>query len=105
MIESGVERKNIRMSLHNAPIYVNKSLFGHIISSTFQRLDSSKLVASFTSSASTISTPNSATSIPITASVLDSHNTSYAPSTVEANTQESPEGQLANTSGDFLIQK
>ena len=76
------------MSLLNASIYVNKSLFGHIVSLAFQRLDSNNLLLSSTSSALPISTPNSLTSAPTTTPVPDSHHASYASSTVEANTQE-----------------
>ena len=102
LIDSGVERKNIRMSLRNASIYVNKSLFGRIVSSTFQRLDSNNLLPSSTSSALPISAPNSLTFVPTTTPVPDSHHAPYASSTVEANIQEDAEGQLANESDAFL---
>ena len=41
MIDSGVERKAIKMSLRTVSIYVDKSIFGRIVNSKFQRQECS----------------------------------------------------------------
>ena len=95
LINSGVERKDIKMSLHTASIYVSNLLYGRIVSSTFQRQDSSIPVPATSSSALPVSTPNPPTYVPFNEPVSDSHHTSSVPSSVEADAQESVDGDSA----------
>ena len=92
LINSGVERKDIKMSLHTASIYVSNLLYGRIVSSTFQRQDGSIPVPATSSSALPVSTPNPPTYVPFNEPVSDSHHPSSVPSSVEADAQESVEG-------------
>ena len=92
MIDSGVERKAIKMSLRTVSIYVNKSIFGRIVNLKFQRQDSSIPDPSTSPPAMSLPASSPLASDPSGEAVPRSNSPSSVPSRVETDAQESNEG-------------
>ena len=92
MIDSGVERKAIKMSLRTVSIYVHNSVFGRIVNLQFQRQINNIPDQLTFPAAMPFSASNSLTSDPSGEDAPRSNSSSSVPSLVEADAQESNQG-------------